>query len=127
MKTPLTKEEWIKKYGGQELLDKEGFEVVPCDDTCTDSVCHGWRVQPVQMKVKHIPYSEGIYAGAKYAVIPNNEFHTMEEMYRDCMKVETQSGRWTPTAPPAWWFFDQDGVLYYTTRDGEFIPLLQYR
>lgn len=42
---PLTREQWIHRYGGQELLDREGFDVVPCDpETCYDSICHGWRV-----------------------------------------------------------------------------------
>lgn len=38
---------WIQRYGGQELLDREGFDVVPCDPrTCDDTICHGWRVKP---------------------------------------------------------------------------------
>jgi hypothetical protein len=41
----LTKRQWIERYGGQELLDREGFDVVPCEQ-CDDSVCHGWRVVP---------------------------------------------------------------------------------
>lgn len=40
----LSKQQWIEKYGGQQLLDREGFEVVPCVG-CKDSICHGWRVQ----------------------------------------------------------------------------------
>ena len=40
----LTKEEWVARYGGQALLDREGLEVVPCLD-CRDSICHGWRVR----------------------------------------------------------------------------------
>lgn len=41
----ISKARWIELYGGQDLLDQEGFEVVPCDSAkCTDSVCHGWRV-----------------------------------------------------------------------------------
>lgn len=41
----LTRDEWIQRYGGQALLDREGFDVVPCDPaTCDDSICHGWRV-----------------------------------------------------------------------------------
>ena len=41
----LTKDEWIERYGGQALLDADGFDVVPCVN-CDDSVCHGWRVAP---------------------------------------------------------------------------------
>jgi len=40
----LSKAEWIEKYGGQKVLDAEGFEVVPCGEDCADSVCHGWKV-----------------------------------------------------------------------------------
>ncbi len=44
----LPKWKWIEMYGGQALLDKEGFEVIPCDPKkCDDSVCHGWRVRPI--------------------------------------------------------------------------------
>lgn len=51
---PLTLEEWIARYGGQQLLAKlvalhnEGqsdFDVVPCTN-CDDPICHGWRVVP---------------------------------------------------------------------------------
>ena len=43
---PLTKQQWIERYGGKQLLDAEGFDVVPCDpETCDDKICHGWRVQ----------------------------------------------------------------------------------
>jgi hypothetical protein len=41
----VTKERWIEMYGGQAVLDREGFEVVPCAD-CKDPLCHGWRVRP---------------------------------------------------------------------------------
>lgn len=41
----LSKEEWIGRYGGQALLDSEGFEVVRCVK-CDDRICCGWRVQP---------------------------------------------------------------------------------
>jgi hypothetical protein len=42
----VSKLEWIEMYGGQAVLDREGFEVVPCDPTkCSDHICHGWRVQ----------------------------------------------------------------------------------
>lgn len=37
----LTKQQWIEAYGGQELLDSENLEVVPCD---CDDLCKGWRV-----------------------------------------------------------------------------------
>ena len=47
---PLTKEEWIRCYGGQELLDREGFDVVPCTN-CDDGICHGWRVVPRRANV----------------------------------------------------------------------------
>lgn len=40
----LTKSAWILMYGGQALLDAEGFDVVSCDDDCDDSICHGWKV-----------------------------------------------------------------------------------
>jgi hypothetical protein len=40
----VTKERWIEMYGGQAVLDREGFDVVPCVD-CKDSVCHGWMVK----------------------------------------------------------------------------------
>jgi len=40
---PLTKTQWIEKYGGQALLDAEGFDVVPCLG-CDDSICHEWQV-----------------------------------------------------------------------------------
>lgn len=44
---PLTKAQWIQRYGGQELLDSEGFIVVPCDPkVCNDGICHGWKVMP---------------------------------------------------------------------------------
>lgn len=39
----LTKQQWIERYGGQLLLDSEGFIVVPCDN-CDDKICHGWKV-----------------------------------------------------------------------------------
>jgi hypothetical protein len=39
----LTKEQWIKRYGGLSQLRAERMTVVPCVD-CTDSVCHGWKV-----------------------------------------------------------------------------------
>lgn len=41
---PTTKGQWIKMYGGQELLDLEGVEVVLCT-SCDDVICNGWRVQ----------------------------------------------------------------------------------
>lgn len=41
----MTKAKWIERYGGQSVLDREGFDVVPCVD-CGDSICHGWRVVP---------------------------------------------------------------------------------
>lgn len=41
----ITKDEWKQLYGGQMLLDAEGFDVVACYD-CDDSICHGWRVIP---------------------------------------------------------------------------------
>jgi hypothetical protein len=41
---PVSKERWIEMYGGQRLLDREGFVVVPCE-RCDDPICHGWRVQ----------------------------------------------------------------------------------
>jgi hypothetical protein len=41
----LTKDQWIRKYGGKELLAKERLEVVPCTD-CQDTICHGWKVIP---------------------------------------------------------------------------------
>lgn len=44
MTIPLPKDEWIALYGGQAVLDAEGFDVVPCGTDCEDSVCHGWRV-----------------------------------------------------------------------------------
>lgn len=40
----LTREQWVERYGGQALLDREGFDVVPCF-SCNDPICHGWRVQ----------------------------------------------------------------------------------
>ncbi len=40
----VTKERWIEMYGGQAVLDREGFDVVPCVD-CKDPVCHGWMVR----------------------------------------------------------------------------------
>ena len=40
----LTKAQWIEWYGGQAVLDREGFDVVPCVD-CKDSICHGWKVE----------------------------------------------------------------------------------
>lgn len=39
----IPKSEWIARYGGQALLDREGFKVVPCNN-CDDPICHGWRV-----------------------------------------------------------------------------------
>jgi len=45
-KLSLSKSEWIERYGGQYVLDREGLEVVACDPaTCADPICHGWRVQ----------------------------------------------------------------------------------
>jgi hypothetical protein len=42
----LTKQQWIEHYGGQALLDREGFEVIRCHpEDCEDPVCHGWRVR----------------------------------------------------------------------------------
>ena len=41
----LSLREWIERYGGQALLDREGFDVVPCNGECGDLICHGWRVQ----------------------------------------------------------------------------------
>ena len=59
MRIQISKDDWIKKYGGQALLDAEGFDVVECIE-CDDLICHGWRVQkrtsmknlndPVQVK-----------------------------------------------------------------------------
>ncbi len=46
-KVNLTKEEWIERYGGAALLKVEGFTVVPCVD-CTDSICHGWKVERIK-------------------------------------------------------------------------------
>lgn len=46
MRIGLTKARWIEGYGGQDLLDREGFEVVPCID-CDDAICHGWRVRAI--------------------------------------------------------------------------------
>lgn len=40
----LTKAQWIERYGGQAVLDREGFDVVPCVD-CKDLICHGWMVK----------------------------------------------------------------------------------
>ena len=40
----IPKRRWIELYGGQELLDREGFEVVPCTE-CEDAACKGWRVR----------------------------------------------------------------------------------
>lgn len=42
--TKLTKAQWIERYGGQAVLDREGFDVVPCVD-CKDLICHGWMVK----------------------------------------------------------------------------------
>lgn len=42
----ISKAEWIARYGGQALLDQEGFEVIPCNH-CQDPICHGWRVRKV--------------------------------------------------------------------------------
>jgi hypothetical protein len=39
----MPKHEWIEMYGGQALLDAEGFDVVRCW-RCDDPICHGWRV-----------------------------------------------------------------------------------
>ena len=39
----LTKAQWVERYGGQAVLDREGFDVVPCV-SCDDTICHGWRV-----------------------------------------------------------------------------------
>lgn len=48
-KIELTRWQWIERYGGQALLDAEGFEVVPCVD-CDDHICHGWRVVPKEQR-----------------------------------------------------------------------------
>ena len=40
----LMRAEWIERYGGQALLDREGLAVVPCGADCADVICHGWRV-----------------------------------------------------------------------------------
>lgn len=38
-----TKAQWIAKYGGQELLDLGGLEVIPCGFPCHygDNICYG--------------------------------------------------------------------------------------
>ncbi len=42
---PLSKHEWVRRYGGWDLLNEERSVVLPCDpQKCDDSVCHGWRV-----------------------------------------------------------------------------------
>lgn len=46
----IPKSEWIERYGGQALLDAEGFDVVPCEN-CDDKICHGWRVQSKEQNV----------------------------------------------------------------------------
>ncbi len=38
----IPKLRWIELYGGEELLDQEGFDVVPCE--CDDPYCQGWKV-----------------------------------------------------------------------------------
>ena len=42
--TQLTKAQWVERYGWQAVLDREGFDVVPCVN-CGDSICHGWKVE----------------------------------------------------------------------------------
>jgi hypothetical protein len=58
--------EWITRYGGQELLDREGLEVLPCGEECDDRICHGWRVRLKQ----HDQYWEGRTAHANRAAFP---------------------------------------------------------
>lgn len=58
----LTKAQWIEQYGGQAVLDREGFDVVPCVD-CGDSICHGWRV--VRREAAHPTAAEVIAAAEK--------------------------------------------------------------
>ena len=43
---PLTKTQWIEKYGGQQVIDAEGFVAAPPAFSCDDTICHGWRVVP---------------------------------------------------------------------------------
>lgn len=43
VKAKLSKLRWIEMYGGEELLERDGFDVVPCVN-CDDPICHGWRV-----------------------------------------------------------------------------------
>lgn len=43
----LSRDQWIEKYGGVHQLRIEGFDVVPCNpNTCSDTVCNGWRTVP---------------------------------------------------------------------------------
>ncbi len=42
----LTKNAWITRYGGMEVLIREKMTVVPCTN-CQDSICHGWKVVPI--------------------------------------------------------------------------------
>lgn len=58
MHTKITKAAWIIRYGGQSLLDAEGFEVVPCEN-CTDTICHGWKVQRKQAPRELVATSHG--------------------------------------------------------------------
>jgi hypothetical protein len=50
----LTKDEWIARYGGQDLLDREGLIVIPCLAECDDPICHGWRVRKVSKSFKDL-------------------------------------------------------------------------
>ena len=61
MKLPLTKQEWIERYGGAGQLEREGFVVVRCTPDCTDPICHGWRVvKPPRVVARYLELSAKI-------------------------------------------------------------------
>lgn len=78
MTNRFSKAEWIEQYGGQALLDREGFEVVPCVN-CDDSICHGWRVQKRPPATTETWYEAQQHTGGWCSLIYDNRHATIDE------------------------------------------------
>jgi len=75
----VSKQRWIDLYGGQEMLDAEGFDVVPCID-CADPACRGWRVVN-----KYPPSDDAVIAALLNACKVVTAFLDKLESSRDLM------------------------------------------
>ena len=64
----LSKQAWINKYGGIELIRSEGMMVVPCIN-CDDTICHGWKLTPIYRSInleKIIPHRQIDVTGSSF-------------------------------------------------------------